>query len=236
LHDVGKLGAPDTLLNKDGALEEGDWALMRTHERYGLEVVRAAFACEPLNQVLQTFRCWFNGHPAQPDAPRGESIPIEARILALAEAYDSLTTDRPGRPALKPDKALGKLASAAGSQFDPALIEPLRQWVADHGLGSRRSLTEERLRLSSMLEQLSAAVDAGDRATVTTKVAELRAAAEAAGLTEVAKSAQRFQRALARRVEWDRVIERMLMLTHAFRGIGTKPAENAVTDYEIVIP
>lgn len=123
LHDVGKVGIPDAVLRKAGPLTEREWAEVRRHPEIGARVLEG--------MSVDDIRAWVLAHHERPDGagyPRGlagEEIPIEARILAVAEAYEAMTSERSYRPALSDRDARAELASAAGSQFDRAVVEAL---------------------------------------------------------------------------------------------------------------
>jgi putative two-component system response regulator len=120
LHDVGKIGVPERVLLKPGPLDQEDWAHMRQHPGIGATIV------EPLQlgrQVAPIVRGhherWDGG--GYPDGLRGEQIPLGARIVAVVDAYDAITQERPYRPARSMDEAREEILSGAGSQFDPEL-------------------------------------------------------------------------------------------------------------------
>lgn len=121
LRDVGKLGVPDSVLHKPGPLSSDEWGEMRRHPEIGARIVTGA-AGEDIPD-------WVLAHHERPDGrgyPRGltgDAIPLEARILAVAEAYEAMTTDRAYRQALSPEAANEELRHGAGSQFDGAVVE-----------------------------------------------------------------------------------------------------------------
>ncbi len=97
LHDIGKVGLPDSILLKSGELFHDEWTVMDRHELFGVEIVRKAFASSQLAAIIQYHRAWFNGLARNESLPAGASIPIEARLLAIADAYDSMTMNRTWR-------------------------------------------------------------------------------------------------------------------------------------------
>ena len=123
LHDVGKVGIPDAVLRKPGPLTDPEWAEVRRHPEIGARVLEG--------MSVDDIRTWVLAHHERPDGggyPRGlsgDEIPVEARILAVAEAYEAMTSERSYRPALSRDHARAELAAAAGTQFDPAVVEAL---------------------------------------------------------------------------------------------------------------
>jgi putative nucleotidyltransferase with HDIG domain len=120
LHDVGKLAVSDTILLKPGRLEPAELALIRQHPAIGARMIRRfAFAREALPYVLYHHERWDGG--GYPTGKTGKEIPVEARVLALADAFDAMTSARPYRQALAPLRALEEVERCAGTQFDPGL-------------------------------------------------------------------------------------------------------------------
>jgi HD-GYP domain-containing protein (c-di-GMP phosphodiesterase class II) len=120
LHDVGKIGVPDAILKKPARLDDDEFAMMQTHTVLGEVIVRKApqlaFA---LPGVRHHHERW-DGQ-GYPDQISGEDIPFMARILALADTFDAMTSDRPYRKGLPLEVALGEIEKNAGTQFDPEL-------------------------------------------------------------------------------------------------------------------
>jgi putative nucleotidyltransferase with HDIG domain len=130
LHDVGKLAVPERVLRKTGPLDEHELAQIRAHPVAG---VRLAAAIAPdrttLACVLYHHERW-DGR-GYPSGRRGPAIPLVARVLAVADAFDAMISDRPYRPALAPEAALRELERCAGSQFDPGVAGAfLHAWAA----------------------------------------------------------------------------------------------------------
>jgi two-component system cell cycle response regulator len=122
LHDVGKIAIPDALLHKQGALDPAEWRLMREHTVIGDRILSAAPAMRPVARVVRSSHERWDG-AGYPDGLAGEQIPLGARIVAVCDAYDAMTRERPFRARLSHDDALAELRRCAGSQFDPAVVE-----------------------------------------------------------------------------------------------------------------
>jgi two-component system, cell cycle response regulator len=121
LHDVGKVGIPDALLDKQGPLTADEWDFMHQHTILGERILNAAPALRPVARIVRsTHERWDGG--GYPDGLRGEEIPLAARIVAVSYAYDAMTSDRSYRPALSREDALRELRAASGTQFDPAVV------------------------------------------------------------------------------------------------------------------
>lgn len=146
LHDIGKLFVPRDILDQPGPLSEAQWVELRHHPRMGYELVRDRVSREVATIVL-THHERFDGG-GYPDALPGSSIPIEARILQVADAFDAITTTRPYQPALPVDYAVAEFLRCAGTQFDPDAVEAIvtlaarPEWRSAH-FDSRGALAGE---------------------------------------------------------------------------------------------
>jgi putative nucleotidyltransferase with HDIG domain len=121
LHDVGKIVVPSDILNKAGPLTPDERAIMERHPTAGVELLRDVdFPWDVLPMIRGHHERW-DGH-GYPDGLAGESIPLAARILCVADVYDALTTDRPYRPAFDSGHALRLMSADSGRQFDPDIL------------------------------------------------------------------------------------------------------------------
>jgi len=122
LHDIGKIGIPDKVLNKKGKLNEEDWRAIKTHPELGATIIRNIPRLVPcVNIVLYHHERWDGS--GYPKGLKGEDIPIEARILAIADTFEAMTSTRPYRPALPLEEIIKQLKQGAGLHFDPKLVE-----------------------------------------------------------------------------------------------------------------
>ena len=120
LHDIGKLAVSDEVLRKEGRLDESELAQIREHPKIGARILlRMAALREAIPYVLYHHERW-DGH-GYPSGKAGEEIPLEARVLAVADAFDAMTSDRPYRRALSRVEALAEVERCAGTQFDPEI-------------------------------------------------------------------------------------------------------------------
>ena len=124
LHDVGKLAMPYQLLNKPDALDERDWSLMRTHTIEGERMCTAHGFPERLGRLVRATHERWDGR-GYPDGLAGEDVPLAARVVFCADAYDAMTSSRPYRPALPVADALADIRAGAGTQFDPRVASLL---------------------------------------------------------------------------------------------------------------
>jgi putative two-component system response regulator len=131
LHDIGKIGIPDALLRKAGPLTESELRVMRTHTSIGARILGGSHS--PLLQLAETVAIShherFDG-TGYPKALKGTGIPISGRIVAVADAFDAMTNDRPYRQGRRVEVALQELRDHAGRHFEPRLIQALESSVA----------------------------------------------------------------------------------------------------------
>lgn len=122
LHDIGKIGIPDAILLKQESLTDADWAVMRTHPEKGRAILKdVAFMTEAAGIVLAHEERYDGA--GYPRGLKGENIPWGARLFAVIDALDAITTDRPYRPAQTFDAARDEILRGAGTQFDPRACE-----------------------------------------------------------------------------------------------------------------
>ncbi|MBA3842808.1 MAG: diguanylate cyclase [Actinobacteria bacterium] len=129
LHDIGKIGIPDSVLCKPGPLSDEEWKFIRRHTIIGERILAASPALTDVARIVRSTHEHFDG-AGYPDGLRGQAIPIEARIISVCDAHASMISDRTYRPALSQAQALAELARCAGTQFDPAAVESLTAFVA----------------------------------------------------------------------------------------------------------
>jgi diguanylate cyclase (GGDEF)-like protein/putative nucleotidyltransferase with HDIG domain len=122
LHDIGKISIPDSILNKEGTLTEQEWEQIKAHPQAGVEILRYIINLINCLPAILHHHEHYDGN-GYPSSLRGDRIPLEARILAVADAYDAITSLRPYREQLPPQEALNELRRCAGSQFDPEFID-----------------------------------------------------------------------------------------------------------------
>lgn len=122
-HDIGKVGIPDSILFKQTSLSEEEWIIMRQHCEIGYRIAKATPDLLPIADWILDHQEHWNGS-GYPNGLKGDAIPLECRMLAIMDAYDAMTSDRPYRKAMSKELAVEELKRCAGTQFDPSLIEP----------------------------------------------------------------------------------------------------------------
>jgi HD-GYP domain-containing protein (c-di-GMP phosphodiesterase class II) len=122
LHDVGKIAIPDAILQKAGPLDETEWGFMRRHTIIGERILLAAPALRSVARLVRSTHERWDGD-GYPDRLAGDEIPLGSRVVAVCDAFDAMTSNRPYRTRIEQPAALAELRRCAGSQFDPEVVE-----------------------------------------------------------------------------------------------------------------
>lgn len=200
LHDIGKLGVPDTVLLKAGPLSSDEWKTIRTHESIGVEIIRAAFTSDELADLVRLQHCWYGGTPGDASLPKGQKIPLAARLLAIANAYDSMTADHSYRKAISRDEAIAELQRCSGTQFDPIVAEHFIKTLADLS-GEKKgkpmaalSISKQTaLKIGVQIEKLAMAADVQDLTSLVSMASQLRSMAQESGIVPIAEAAAKLE-------------------------------------------
>jgi two-component system, cell cycle response regulator len=129
LHDVGKIAVPDAILDKPGPLDPVEWSFMRRHPLIGERILLEAPALRPVARLVRSSHERWDGG-GYPDGLRGDEIPLGARVVAICDAFDAMTTERPYRHPVAEEEALLELRRCAGTQFDPMVVEAFCKVIA----------------------------------------------------------------------------------------------------------
>ena len=137
IHDIGKVGIPDEILNKPGNLTDMEYGLIKQHPQIGEVILSHIGGYELIREIVLYHHERFDGKldgpfGAYPGRLRGKDIPISARIVSIADAYDAMTSDRPYRKALTKEEARGRILADAGKQFDPYLVNVFLDILLSH--------------------------------------------------------------------------------------------------------
>lgn len=122
LHDVGKVGVPEAILNKPGPLTAAEWRVMRTHPTIGYQILATIPGMENAAEVVRCHHEMWTGD-GYPAGLQREEIPLPARVFMVVDAYDAMTTDRPYRASIGTERAVAELQRVAGTQFDPDVVK-----------------------------------------------------------------------------------------------------------------
>jgi HD-GYP domain-containing protein (c-di-GMP phosphodiesterase class II) len=122
LHDIGKVGIPDAILNKPSGLTGAEWEFIHQHTILGERILHGAPALRPVARLVRASHERWDGS-GYPDGLRGEEIPLGARIVAVCDAYEAMTANRTYRAAVSHEVACRELVRSAGTQFDPEVVD-----------------------------------------------------------------------------------------------------------------
>ncbi len=121
LHDIGKIGVPDRILLKPGKLTEDEWDEMRLHTEAGFDIVSRVAGLEEIAEILRHHHERWDGS-GYPRGLRADEIPFASRVIAVADTFDAIVTDRPYRPAMPPSEARAIILAHSGTHFDPVVV------------------------------------------------------------------------------------------------------------------
>jgi putative nucleotidyltransferase with HDIG domain len=122
LHDIGKMGVPDRILLKPDRLKDDELVLMRCHPQYAYDMLSPVAYLRPALNIPYCHHEWWNGS-GYPQGLKGEEIPLEARLFAIVDVWDALTSDRPYRPAWTTQETITYIKGLSGKQFEPRIVD-----------------------------------------------------------------------------------------------------------------
>ncbi len=131
LHDIGKISVPDSILMKEGPLDEQEFDRIKEHPVRGAQILSANAQLDKIATIVAQHHERVDGK-GYPRGLKGEWICLEARVIACADAFDAMTTERPYRPALTIDQAIIELHRNTGTQFDPVVIQAMMRFLTDN--------------------------------------------------------------------------------------------------------
>ncbi len=127
LHDVGMIGAPDHILLKAGALDSDEATVIAGTRKMSLDILRCSCTSAQVLEIVENISAWYDGN--RQEVPLcGRQIPLGARMIAIVEAFDAMTTDHVYRPARSQERAMAELFECAGTQFDPELVQQFAEF------------------------------------------------------------------------------------------------------------
>jgi PAS domain S-box-containing protein/putative nucleotidyltransferase with HDIG domain len=132
LHDIGKMGIPDSILQKPGPLNDAEWQIMRMHPVYAYQILSPIEFLQPALEIPHHHHERWDGK-GYPDGLARDQIPLTARIFSIVDVYDALNSDRPYRKAWPLEQTLDHIAQGASSQFDPDITRAFLEFIAVHG-------------------------------------------------------------------------------------------------------
>ena len=212
LHDIGKLGVPDSILLKPGQLTDEEWRIMRDHERRSVDVIASTFLSPELVEIVKHYSVWYDGSScSEPSQPKGKDIPIGARILKIADAFHAMVSQRPYRQARSYEDAYKELRRCAGSQFDPQLVEHFIDVVRASDESRRMEETpipnSIKLEIGREVEKLFVAVNTSSFGSLSLSAEHLVTKATKYGLTQIADVALEIEKAAAEKRDQKQIVQ-----------------------------
>lgn len=183
LHDIGKIAVPDSILLKPERLTPEELQTLRDHARIGCELVEAAFHSDAIIDTVRYTGCPFSGSEKYPAMLKGEEIPLSARIVTIADAYDSMVTGGIYRDSFSQEEAIEELYEHSGTQFDPILVEKFVNFIktrpeADSNERKRNQFTKDfAFQLAFISEQITKSFDEQDFELLRANAQKLESAA-----------------------------------------------------------
>ena len=237
LHDIGKLGVPDSILHKPGPLTADEWKIMRDHERRSVDVIASTFLSPALVEIVRNHSLWYDGSSAKsPSRPKGKDIPLGARILNIADAFNAIVSHRPYRKARSYEEAYKELRRCAGTQFDPELVEHFIEVVSarDESRRKGKALVSDsvKLEIGREVEKIFVAVNTSSFAALSVSAEQLATRATKYGLSQIAETALEIeQAALQNRDQLDIVplTSKLLKLCGTKKSLPVEAAEERKT-------
>lgn len=189
LHDIGKLGIPDSILNKPDELTDEEWIIVRRHERFGRELIHTSFGNAELDSIVGGY---FLPHSQRILEKR--DIPVAARILKIVDAFDSMTFDKPYRKGMSQWDAFAELRKYAGVQFDTDLVERVIHVIKlSRKTGEAKPVPLSKsaaLSIGLQLERLARALDERDKKGIATIANHIQESASRDGATAISQKAR----------------------------------------------
>lgn len=194
LHDIGKIGIPDAILQKPGPLTSAELETVHRYNRLGVDMVRGSFGASVLTEIVENHVVYYDASNASRGSGQGHRPSVAARILNIANAYDTMVSDLSYRRKMSRSEAFAELRGCAGTQFDPELVERFISSVKsrhyEHGESSDVVTRESALSVGLLLEKLIAALDDQDCDQLIDITESLQITATTHGLMEIAKEAR----------------------------------------------
>ncbi len=233
LHDIGKIGVPDTILRKPAQLTETERKIMHEHDRMGAEIVASAFPSPTLAKIVRSHHTWYSSNTLDPTMPVGKDIPLGARILTMADAFSAMVSNRPYRKKLTYEDAFAELRRCAGRQFDPDLVERFIEIVSVRAKSEDQtsdSLSQTvKLGIGREAQRLATAVGLGDYPEVALIAGRLAVDAHKEGLGLIAEVASDIEREASTNCDQRKIVS---LATDLMGSCGLNLAELATAGGE----
>jgi diguanylate cyclase (GGDEF)-like protein/putative nucleotidyltransferase with HDIG domain len=229
LHDIGKIGVPDTILRKPAQLTETERKIMHEHDRMGAEIIASAFPSPTLAKIVRSHHIWYKSNTPDPTMPVGKDIPLGARILAIADAFSAMVSNRPYRRRQKHEDAFAELRCFAGRQFDPDLVERFIEIARVRAKSENQSsgyLSQTvKLGIGREAQRLATAVGLGDFPEIALIAGRLAVDANKEGLGSIAKVATDIEKEASTNCDQHKIVS---LATDLMASCGLDLAELAI--------
>ena len=222
LHDIGKIGVPDSVLLKPGPLTPEERHIIFSHDQIGVEIVRSTFDCEQMTQIILCHRAHYSGSESRFGLPVGKDILLGARILSICEAYDAMVHDLVYRAAMTSEEAFAELLRCAGQQFDPDLANrfiTMMKFEAETNIepGDGVSMATV-LQLGVQIDKMANAMDQEDRQSLVRVAGQIRSTATQGGCPHIANLAAELEQAEDEQQAWVDCLEAAVDLIELCRS------------------
>ena len=195
LHDIGKIGVPDQILSKPSPLSREEWKLIRQYDRMGAGIIAGTFNCEELDEVIRSLHTPYGYRANSESELAGPSLPLAARLLAIADGYDAMRANKPYRKGRSHDQCIAELRRYAGVQFDPELVEHFANVVGPEAISScpKTGNISKRtaMQFGMQIERFARAIDAKDTVGLKILADELTTMAREHRIDAIADAASR---------------------------------------------
>ncbi len=214
LHDIGKIGVPDAILHKPGELTPEEWEVMQRHDEIAVEIIRSSFASEEVAQIIQSHRREYSTDPEVNSTDGLRPIPLESRIIAVCDAFDSMIYDHVYRRGISAAEAVRELQRCSPEQFDPNVVELLADYVESPTFKNTWSAKVadsnqvENESVENPLDRLCEAIDAADVGEIREALRLLKIDAEQSGSPVVSTATRKLDEAIAdHHIDFDQIGE-----------------------------
>ncbi len=237
LHDIGKIGVPDSILLKPAKLTPAEWKVMEAHAHIGVEIVDSSFNSPPLADIVRYHHFRYDGAGTPEGDPVGEDIPLGARIICIVDAYDAMVSNRVYRKGRAPEEAFIELRRCAGTQFDPKLVERFITaqigWRADSRFMTSDVEGKEALAIGHLTERTMHAFETHDATVLAESLEKMAKAGELYDLPAIRHLSTELKKVIgdARLDDWDfalpilqDLLDMCLMVQRAhIRDVASRP-------------
>lgn len=235
LHDIGKIGVPDAILHKPGKLTDDEWEVMKRHDEMAVEIIRSSFASEEVAEIIHCHQRKFNSGTGE--GSQGSRLPLESRIIAVCDAFDSMIYDHVYRPRVSTQQAIRELQRCSPEQFDPDVVELLADYVESPTFQNTwknkviNSLPMSGSAMENQLNKLNEAIEAEDVGMIREVVDSLKTDLDPLDSSQISVAAKKLENAISsQNKEFDQIAE----LAHEMIDLYGSPHPATVQSHDTV--